>query len=176
MPAHVKSPSNGVTTGAPGATSTGAALGRWIRKTRIDQGITQRALADRSGLSRSYLCDIERGRGSQPSVVTLDKLSVALGATREELMRAAGLLDAAPEVRGNEDERRLLAIFRDLSEAGRETSLRFIRFLHAEEHQWVQAPMLPDLPANEEHRGDEHARPQPAGPLLFDLSMNGRRR
>jgi transcriptional regulator with XRE-family HTH domain len=168
MPAHAKSPT-------PGATA-GAALGRWIRKTRIDQGITQRALADRSGLSRSYLCDIERGRGSQPSVVTLDKLSVALGATREELMRAAGMLDAAPEMRGNEDERRLLAIYRDLSEAGRETGLRFIRFLHAEEHQWVQAPMLTDLPVREGNGRDDGAGGAPAGPLLFDLPRNGNHR
>jgi DNA-binding XRE family transcriptional regulator len=40
----------------------GSALGDWIKTTRIAQGVSQRELADRAGLSRSYLCDIEHGR------------------------------------------------------------------------------------------------------------------
>ncbi|MCA9860918.1 MAG: helix-turn-helix transcriptional regulator, partial [Thermomicrobiales bacterium] len=42
--------------------SPGATLGDWIRVSRMQQSMSQRELADRSGLSRSYLCDIERGR------------------------------------------------------------------------------------------------------------------
>ncbi|MER3487125.1 MAG: transcriptional regulator, partial [Chloroflexota bacterium] len=53
------------------------ALGEWIRTTRITHGMSQRALAERAGVSRSYLCDIERGRGAQPTVATLDKLARA---------------------------------------------------------------------------------------------------
>lgn len=168
MPAQTASP--------PLPPTAGAVLGSWIRKTRLDQGITQRALADRSGISRSYLCDIERGRGMQPSVATLDKLSVALGASREDLMRAAGLLDAAPAPRGSEDERRLLSVFRDLSDHGRESALRFVRFLHAEEHHWVQASMPRDLfGANGDAESDRVVEIRPAGPLLFDLPQNERR-
>ena len=65
------------------AASPGATLGDWIRVSRMQQSMSQRELADRSGLSRSYLCDIERGRGAQPSVQTLDKLAAALGITGE---------------------------------------------------------------------------------------------
>lgn len=163
MPAQSATPSSHPT--------AGAALGSWIRKTRMEQGITQRALADRSGISRSYLCDIERGRGTQPSVATLDKLSLALGASREDLMRAAGMLETAPAPRGNDHERRLLAVFRDLSEQGQETILRLVRFLHAEEHHWVQAPMSRDLfVANDDIDGERVVDQRPAGPLLFDLT------
>lgn len=167
MPAHVATPSSHPT--------AGAALGSWIRKTRMEQGITQRALADRSGISRSYLCDIERGRGTQPSVSTLDKLSLALGASREELMRAAGMLDTTATQRPSEHERRLLAVFRDLSEHGQESALRFVRFLHAEEHHWVQAQMARDLfGANGEADGERVVDMRPAGPLLFDLPQRER--
>jgi transcriptional regulator with XRE-family HTH domain len=145
-----------------GAGVHGPALGAWIRTTRTTQGISQRALADRSGLSRSYLCDIERGRGAQPSVATLDKLATALGSSRADLLRVAGVLEPAGRL-GDERERRFLTVFRDLGAGSQDAVERFARFLHAEEHRWVQ-PRLLD--------GDdgqiEAALPIPTGPTLFD--------
>ncbi len=94
---------------------TSSALGEWLRAARLNQRISQRALADRSGVSRSYLCDIERGRGARPSVGTLDKLATALGASRTDLLRAAGVLEPALGVPEQAGERRLLALYRDLS-------------------------------------------------------------
>src|SRR5688500_12923509 len=35
-------------------------LGEWIRRSRVKQSFSQKALAERAGISRSYLCDIER--------------------------------------------------------------------------------------------------------------------
>lgn len=146
--------------------TVGSLLGEWVRKTRIAQGLSQRALADRSGLSRSYVCDIERGRGAEPSLATLDKLSMALGTTRSELMQAAGLIDKALVPRESDDERRLLSVYRDLSEAGREQVMRYARFVHHDEHNWQQASFV---------EGDDEAaarrppqRDQPAL-ALFDL-------
>jgi transcriptional regulator with XRE-family HTH domain len=107
--------------------------------------MSQRALAERAGVSRSYLCDIERGRGAQPTVTTLNKLARALGASRIDLLRVAGILEpvASPE-----------------SQAAVE---RFAQFLRAEEHRWVQ-PRLLD--------GEEDERlpkgPPMSGPTLFD--------
>src|SRR5688500_11921514 len=83
-------------------------LGEWVRATRKELGISQRALADAAGLSRSYLCDIERGRGTQPSVTTMDKLAEALGASRSDLLRAAGVIEEDNGPRHSETERRLL--------------------------------------------------------------------
>ncbi|CAN5309509.1 hypothetical protein BH24CHL2_BH24CHL2_1700 [soil metagenome] len=140
-------------------------LGAWVRSVRTEQAMSQRGLADRAGLSRSYLCDIERGRGSQPSMETLDKLSAALGLSRNELLRAAGMIEGGLDERHTSDERRLLAVFRDLDDGGRTQVMRFARFVHAEEHTWVQ----PGL-------GDEGSQssliPVQTGPTLFDLDTN----
>ena len=124
--------------------TVGSLLGEWVRKARLTQGLSQRALADQSGLSRSYVCDIERGRGAEPSLATLDKLSVALGASRSELMQAAGLIERALVPRESVDERRLLSLYRDLSEAGQDQIMRYARFLHHEEHNWQQASFASD--------------------------------
>lgn len=144
---------------------TPTALGAWVRNVRTEQGLSQRGLADRAGLSRSYLCDIERGRGTQPSMETLDKLSAALGLSRNELLRAAGMIEGGLDERHTSDERRLLAVFRDLDNGGRTQVMRFARFIHAEEHTWVQ----PGLP-------DDGALPQSmvvqTGPTLFDLESD----
>lgn len=125
----------------------GTALGGWIREHRMEQRLSQRELASRSGLSRSYVCDIERGRGAHPSVETLDKLAAALGMARLDLLRAAGLIEPDPDERESSDERRMLSVFRDLSEAGQHSVMEFARFLHAGEHQWVQATMLDAAPS-----------------------------
>lgn len=128
----------------PTTPTVGALLGTWVRNARKTQGLSQRALADQSGLSRSYVCDIERGRGSEPSLATLDKLSMALGTSRAELMQAAGLIDKALVPRESDEERRLLSLFRDLSDAGQDQILRYTRFLHQEEHNWQQASFVGD--------------------------------
>jgi transcriptional regulator with XRE-family HTH domain len=147
--------------------TTGSLLGEWVRRIRIEQGISQRALADRSGLSRSYVCDIERGRGAQPSLTTLDKLAAALGASRADLMRASGLIDRPAAPRESEDERRLLAVYRDLTEEGRLHVMRYARFVHQDEHQWTQSSLLGDVESNGASER-EPARHQ--GPTLFDLN------
>jgi transcriptional regulator with XRE-family HTH domain len=136
----------------------------WIRQTRKELGVSQRALADAAGLSRSYLCDIERGRGTQPSVTTLDKLAEALGASRSELLRAAGVIEQPVEPRHTEVERKLLAVLRDLSEAGQRDVVRYARFVHADEHHLVQTELLPmqEVPTG---TGNVKA----TGPLLFSL-------
>lgn len=124
--------------------TVGSLLGEWVRKARLAQGLSQRALADQSGLSRSYVCDIERGRGAEPSLATLDKLSMALGASRSELMQAAGLIDKALVPRESDEERRLLSVYRDLSDEGQGQIMRYARFLHHEEHNWQQASFVGD--------------------------------
>jgi len=117
-------------------------LGAWIRTTRAAQGLSQRELASRSGLSRSYVCDIERGRGAHPSVETLDKLAAALGFARIDLLRASGVLEGGRNQRESDEERRMLSVFRDLSEEGRLSVMQFARFIHADEHHWVQPTLL----------------------------------
>lgn len=145
------------------------ALGQWLRQERVAQNLTQRVLAERAGVSRSYLGDIERGRGARPSVTTIDRLATAIGATRLDLFRAAGMLGPA----GGEDgqrlaERRILAMIRELSPAGRASVERFARFAYHEEQAWSQAALLVELddtPRSTTSPGDL--------PLFHDLPSKG---
>jgi len=126
--------------------SDGRSLGQWLRRERMAQNLTQRVLAERAGVSRSYLGDIERGRGARPSVATIDRLANAIGATRLDLFRVAGMLGPT----GGEDgqrvaERSILAVIRELSPEGRTAVERFARFTYHEEQTWTQAALLVDL-------------------------------
>jgi transcriptional regulator with XRE-family HTH domain len=110
------------------------------------------------------VCDIERGRGAEPSLTTLDKLAAALGASRADLMRASGLIDRALVPRESDEERRLLSVYRDLSDVGRLNIMRYARFVHQEEHAWTQASFVGD-----EADAQEPPRQVPQGPTLFDM-------
>lgn len=125
---------------------------------RLEQGFSQRELASRSGLSRSYVCDIERGRGAHPSVSTLDKLASALGFARIDLLTASGVVEQVGAQRESGEERRMLSVYRDLSDGGRLSVMRFARFIHADEHHWVQS----NLPEGEDRADD--LLPRQAGP------------
>ena len=139
------------------------ALGAWIRERRIAQSVSQRELADRATMSRSYLCDLERGRGKQPSMPVLQAIARALGEDQDEVLRQAGLLNRAPE-RGNDlRERRLLALFRSLSEGGQDSVERFARFLHGDEQRWIQPGLIQDEPMD-----DRVSVAKQAGPRLFE--------
>ena len=134
-------------------------LGDWIRRERQRLHFSQRELASRAGLSRSYLCDIERGRGASPSISTLDRLSTALGISRTDVLQVAGIVD--PPAGQTSGERRMMALFRDLSATGQGSVERYIRFLYEEEHRFVQTPLM-------EAAADQDDAP--AGPTLFDLT------
>jgi transcriptional regulator with XRE-family HTH domain len=135
-------------------------LAGWIKANRAAQELSQRDLAQRASISRSYLCDIEHGRGTQPSIAVLEKLASALGATSAEILRASGILHDDDAVEDHSNEYRLLAVFRDLSEEGRIEVERFARFVHGEEHRYVQSPLIENqLPG---------AQTSQDGPSLFD--------
>ncbi|MFT3666897.1 helix-turn-helix domain-containing protein [Piscinibacter sp.] len=70
-------------------------LARRIKDLREAQGWTLDALAERSGVSRSNISLIERGRSS-PTATVLDKLSAALGVTLASLFEAPAAAAAPP--------------------------------------------------------------------------------
>lgn len=51
-------------------------IGELIMKARREKGLTQEDVAVLTGLSRSYICDVENGRYA-PSLETLMRLSLA---------------------------------------------------------------------------------------------------
>jgi len=64
------------------------ALGRTIQVLRTDQGLERKDLADRAGISYSYLAAIENGK-KPPSSKVLFAIAAALGLKSHELMGAA---------------------------------------------------------------------------------------
>jgi transcriptional regulator with XRE-family HTH domain len=60
-------------------------LGTLLREARRRRGLSQQALADRAGLSRNFVAQIERGE-SVPTVSTLARLATALATTVAELL------------------------------------------------------------------------------------------
>jgi transcriptional regulator with XRE-family HTH domain len=69
-------------------------IGRRVHELRESHGLSLDALAERSGVSRSNISLIERGRSS-PTAVVLDKLSAALGATVASLFEPTATTAAA---------------------------------------------------------------------------------
>lgn len=149
-------------TSQPSGGSRHEELGAWIRQVRVRQHYSQRELAERAGMSRSYLCDIERGRGATPSMAALDRLALALGVGRTDLLQVAGIIEQPVGAGADAGERRLLALYRDLSSEGKVTVERFARFLHDDEHRFIQPPLV------EAEASGEAAQ---SGPTLFDLSI-----
>ena len=122
-----------------------SALGLWIRERRADRRLSQKDLAVHSHISRSYLCDIEHGRGTQPSLHVLQNIARALGEDPAEIvMRAGDDIDRNDDLEPNSQrERRVLTIYRGLSPDAQESLERFARFLHTEEQRWVQPRLAP---------------------------------
>ena len=61
------------------------ALGRRIRTARKRRNLTQEALADRSGLQRRFVIQLEMGEGN-PTYLTLHNLAKALRVSPEDLI------------------------------------------------------------------------------------------
>lgn len=78
-------------------------LGDRLRSARLDHGLTLREAAERSGLSRAFLSQVERGEVS-PSVASLNKIAEALSIHLAELFlptsqRTEGLVRASERAR-----------------------------------------------------------------------------
>jgi transcriptional regulator with XRE-family HTH domain len=65
------------------------ALGDAIRCARGEQGLSQEALADASGIDRSHMGKIERGERNV-TVINVKRVASALGISVSELFQRAG--------------------------------------------------------------------------------------
>jgi transcriptional regulator with XRE-family HTH domain len=61
-------------------------VGRNLARIRNDKGLTQEALAERSGFSQQYLSGLEQGRRN-PTIVTVYEIAQALGVDHLDLLR-----------------------------------------------------------------------------------------
>ncbi|MDT2019472.1 helix-turn-helix transcriptional regulator [Methylocella sp. CPCC 101449] len=67
-------------------------VGRNFARLRQKKGLTQEAVAERSGISQQYLSGLERGQRN-PTVITLYELARALGVSPVDLLRSDGNTD-----------------------------------------------------------------------------------
>ena len=112
-----------------------AALGGVIKTQRQLAKLSLRDLAALTDVSNAYLSQIERGM-HEPSVRVLRAIAEALSLPPDELLRAAGLLDA--ETEGAADARSTEAAIRsdpNLSEAQREALLTVYRSYRRESNE-----------------------------------------
>ena len=70
-----------------------ATLGPWIIERRLQLGLTQTELAEKTGILRTTLNNIERGKVSFPSIENRRRLADALRVRHVDLLVAAGELD-----------------------------------------------------------------------------------
>jgi transcriptional regulator with XRE-family HTH domain len=70
-------------------------LGRLVRDARAELKLTQEEAAERMGVERNWLAQIETDRVSLPSPEKLAVLERYLGLSREAMLRAAGYLGPA---------------------------------------------------------------------------------
>lgn len=68
-----------------------------LRNLRKKQGFTIREVADRSGVSPSYISQLENGQRGVPSPEVLHKLSEGLNTSYAILMQEAGYLEPATD-------------------------------------------------------------------------------
>lgn len=73
--------------------NTGEELGRFIKQLRVKKDLTLTELAEKTGMSQSYLSQVENAKKGIPSPDALKKLSEPLEVPHKILLFAAGYLD-----------------------------------------------------------------------------------
>ncbi|MDP4146346.1 MAG: helix-turn-helix domain-containing protein [Bacillota bacterium] len=72
-------------------------IGAKIKKLREDMNLTLKDLAEKSGVGKSTISEIETGKATNPKTATLQKLSNVLGVTVNDLLSTEEKLDIAIE-------------------------------------------------------------------------------
>ncbi len=60
-------------------------MGNKLKLARVEAGITQEMLSEKSGVCRSTIWELENNKGRNTSTGTLKKLAAALGKSIEEI-------------------------------------------------------------------------------------------
>lgn len=94
-----------------------------IREFREEQGLSMRKLAERSGLSQSFISSIEAGK-KQPTLDSLLKLSSGLGISLIDLLGGDPVTESLPSHLSD-----LLSNVRQLTPAQIEALNQFIRMI-----------------------------------------------
>ena len=79
-------------------------VGKRLRQLRTNQNLSLRELGKRTGLSHSFICDIEKGR-CMPSIETLDTLARSLGVTADYFLNDMDAVVLPDQPTGTEGKR-----------------------------------------------------------------------
>lgn len=80
-------------------------FGEHIKKIRTEKGLSMRELERRSGLSQSYISQLEKGIQQNPKNETIQKLALGLNTDYQELLRKAGHVDSLIAAFGLREQR-----------------------------------------------------------------------
>lgn len=75
-------------------------FGEFIKQLRNDKGLSQRELAEKSGISNAEISRIETGERKKTSPITLKAIAPFLGITYEELLKEAGYIEEVIDHQG----------------------------------------------------------------------------
>lgn len=107
-------------------------IGKNIKKTRKKQELTQKSLAERANISRSYLADVENDRYN-PSIDVLNKIAKALGVTGQQLLKDN--IDEKDDIdKMEEDLQILFNKIQKISSKDRKKLLQLIEIFEEDEH------------------------------------------
>lgn len=129
-------------------------LAEAVKTLRSERGWQQEDLAERSGLSRSTVTHIERGRRVAVSQETLTGLARAFGMGVDELLQRAGLVPPTQQLRAmgrpERELRELEEVWDDLPQPFRDAVLASVR-------AYVQAEKERNKPIAEDRSGGDDA-------------------
>eukprot|EP01037_Dinobryon_pediforme_P019235 gene19235-19620_t len=74
-------------------------VGRNVRRIRLERGLTQEVVSERTGFTQGYISELENGRRN-PTVVTLFEIGQILGVNPEVLVAADDEARAEQDGRG----------------------------------------------------------------------------
>lgn len=98
-----------------------------IRELRIEDGLTQKELAEKIGAAWYNVGDWERGK-AEPSVRDLIRLADAFGISIDELVGRKSLSSAHADAGLNEREKGMLSVFRGLERKEQDFIFECLRY------------------------------------------------
>jgi transcriptional regulator with XRE-family HTH domain len=102
-------------------------LAQWLAKEIEDRGWSIRETGRRAGLSHTPIANILAGQAN-PGLTVLVKLADVFGASREDVLRLAGVLPPLPGIDEDATLRRMIEIVKRLSPEDREEVLAYARY------------------------------------------------
>jgi HTH-type transcriptional regulator, competence development regulator len=110
-------------------------FGHYLRDLRKQAGLTLREIEERTGISNSYLSQLENGYIDQPSPRNLQKLAEVYGISYEHLMTQAGYLTPREETAAGSPRRAAFNIIDELSDEEVAEVQDFVKFLRFKRQQ-----------------------------------------